>query len=279
MASATDFAKFVPGFDFLQGLLRSAGHVLPEMGKWVAPTLDPEELGQRIEQLKTVQVWLEQNARMLGATVQALEVQRMTLATLKSMNVPVADLGQALQARASKPASPPVSPTASPPADPPRTADAADAATAADRADSADAAHAGDAAATDPPHAKPTSGAAPMVDPMQWWGALTQQFTQLATQAMKEGPVEAARSAASQFADAASRAAQSAPAAAAQAARAAKAAKAAKTAKATRSAKAVKAPAPATPATSAAPKASARSAPRQPSQTRQPAPARRSRQT
>lgn len=184
MASATDFTKFVPGFDFLQGLMRSAGHVLPDMGKWVAPTLDPEELGQRIEQLKTVQVWLEQNARMLGATVQALEVQRMTLATLKSMNVPVADLGQALQARTAKPAAAP--------ADPPRATDPSPAA--------------------DPAAATEAGAAAPMVDPMQWWGALTQQFTQLATQAMKEGPVEAARSAASQFADAAARAAQGAPA-------------------------------------------------------------------
>ena len=155
MTSATDFAKFVPGFDFLQGLLRSAGHVLPDMGKWVAPTLDPEELGKRIDQLKTVQMWLEQNARMLGATVQALEVQRMTLATLKSMNVPVADLGQALKASTS--------------------------------------------ASTPAPAAAPAAAsreeAPPMVDPMQWWGALTQQFTQLASQAMKEGPVEAARSA------------------------------------------------------------------------------------
>jgi hypothetical protein len=170
MASATDFAKFVPGFDFLQGLMRSAGQALPDMGKWVAPTLDPEELGQRIEQLKTVQAWLEHNARMLGATVQALEVQRMTLATLKSMNVPVADLGQALKAR---PPEPPASPTGPAPA------------------------------AADP---------APAVDPMQWWGALTQQFTQLAAQALKEGPVEAARNAAGQFAQAAARSAAKAPA-------------------------------------------------------------------
>ena len=32
-----------------------------------------------------------------------------------------------------------------------------------------------------------------VVDPMQWWGALTQQFTQLAVQAMKEGTTDAAR--------------------------------------------------------------------------------------
>ena len=66
------------------------------MGQWIAPTLDPEELEKRIEELRTVQFWLEQNARMLGATIQALEVQRMTLSTLKTMNVPMGDLRDAL---------------------------------------------------------------------------------------------------------------------------------------------------------------------------------------
>ena len=33
-----------------------------------------------------------------------------------------------------------------------------------------------------------------VVDPMQWWGALTQQFTQLAVQAMKDGTTDAAKS-------------------------------------------------------------------------------------
>ncbi len=76
------FTKFVPGFEFLQGLVKNAGSALPGIGQWVAPTLNPEELSKRIEELRTVQFWLEQNARMLAATIQALEVQRMTLSTL-----------------------------------------------------------------------------------------------------------------------------------------------------------------------------------------------------
>ena len=67
------------------------------MGQWVAPTLNPEELEKRIEELRTVQFWLEQNARMLGATIQALEVQRMTLSTLKTMNVQMEDLRDSLK--------------------------------------------------------------------------------------------------------------------------------------------------------------------------------------
>ena len=72
---------------------------MPNVGQSVAPTLNPEELEKRIEELRTVQFWLEQNARMLGATIQALEVQRMTLSTLKTMNVQMDDLRDSLKIR------------------------------------------------------------------------------------------------------------------------------------------------------------------------------------
>ena len=228
MTGATDFAKLVPGFDFLQGLMRSAGNVLPDVGKWIAPTLDPEELGKRIDQLKTVQVWLEQNARMLGATVQALEVQRMTLATLKSMNVPVADLGEALQARSFTANSPAPSST-------PAAADPAPAAKPTPARRRSPRASAASAGAANPGSGRAADGSGtPLVDPLQWWGALTQQFSQLAAQAMKEGPVEAARSAAGSLAEAAVRATQ--PATPARGAAAASSAQAAKSVQAARSA-------------------------------------------
>jgi len=152
--SGAALTKLVPGFEFLQGLVKNAGAAMPNVGQWIAPTLDPVELEKRIEELRTVQFWLEQNARMLAATIQALEVQRMTLSTLKTMNVTVGDLGNAMRLRA--------------PA----------AATKASRSDKP--------AATAP-------AAAGVVDPMQWWGALTQQFTQLAVQAMKDGTTDAAK--------------------------------------------------------------------------------------
>src|SRR5258705_13449855 len=97
MRDAASFTKLVPGFDFLQGLVKNAGAALPNIGQWVAPTLNPEELEKRIDELRTVQFWLEQNAKMLGATIQALEVQRMTLSTLKTMNVQMTDLRESLQ--------------------------------------------------------------------------------------------------------------------------------------------------------------------------------------
>jgi hypothetical protein len=166
MSDPSSFAKLVPGFDFLQGLVKNAGSALPGIGQWVAPTIDPAELEKRIEELRTVQFWLEQNARMLGATIQALEVQRMTLSTLKTMNVQMEDLRDSLQLR--MPGAP--APAAAPA---PKATPKLDAAPG------------------------PAAGAAPtpgVVDPLQWWGALTQQFTELATSAMKDSAADAARS-------------------------------------------------------------------------------------
>ena len=181
------FTKFVPGFEFLQGLVKNAGSALPGIGQWVAPTLNPEELGKRIEELRTVQFWLEQNARMLGATIQALEVQRMTLSTLKSMNVPLADLRDSLKLPTvgdgtSWPGIPPEIVAAAAPA---ATAAAKTARTAAKAVKKAGEA-AGDAA-------KAAGAPAGVVDPTQWWTALSQQFTQLATAAMKDSATDAAK--------------------------------------------------------------------------------------
>jgi hypothetical protein len=162
MAHNSAFQPFAPGFDFLQGLVKNAGASMPGMGQWVAPTLDPQELEKRIEELRTVQFWLEQNARMLGATIQALEVQKMTLSTLRTMNVQMGDLREALTPRA---------PEASP--------------------------QAAQAPAEAEPAPAPEKPAA-AIDPMQWWNALTQQFGELAASAIKDAPAAsgAARSAA-----------------------------------------------------------------------------------
>lgn len=99
-----DFGKLVPGFDFLQNLTRQASGAassgmpkMPNLGSWVAPTLNVEELDRRIEELKAVQFWLDQNATALKATIQALEVQKMTLSALQGMNVNMADMAKAFQ--------------------------------------------------------------------------------------------------------------------------------------------------------------------------------------
>ncbi len=165
----TDFGKLVPGFDFLQNLTRQATASaaqgqpkLPQLGHWIAPTMSVEELEKRIAELKAVQFWLDQNATALKATIQALEVQKMTLATLHGMNVNMAEMAKAFSVKMpdvpaapapSKPAAEPEETLAPEPAERP-----------------------GDAAASAP------GG----VDPMQWWGALTEQFQNIAASALKE---------------------------------------------------------------------------------------------
>ena len=156
----------VPGFDFLQNLVKNAGAAMPGVGQWIAPTLDPEALEKRISELRTVQFWLEQNARLLGTTIQALEVQRMTLTTLKTMNVSLGDLTESLKIRMPEAAPAPT------PAPAPARAEPAP-------------------ASTDPAAPRAPAG---VIDPMQWWGALTQQFSELAANAMKESNTDSARS-------------------------------------------------------------------------------------
>ena len=170
------FGRFVPGFDFLQNLAKGAAAGMPAMpaalSGWVAPTMSVEELDKRIQELKAVQFWLEQNARAITATVQALEVQKMTLATLQGMNVAMGDMVGAFSA--ASPAAQPfkAQPQASAAPEPqPAPAPAPTPAAAKD-----------EQAASSQAEAK----APGMVDPMQWWGALTNQFQQLAANAMKD---------------------------------------------------------------------------------------------
>lgn len=192
MTSASDLTRLVPGFDFLQGLMKGGGAGLPGIGQWIAPTLEPAELQKRIDELRTVQFWLDQNSKLLGTTIQALEVQRMTLATLQGMNLRMTDLADSLKV---KPAAASPSPAPAPaPAPAARGFSFGAPASTADEDAEPDA----PAPAAAKPRPKAASAAeggasAGAVDPMQWWGALTQQFTELAAKAMKDSGGEVAR--------------------------------------------------------------------------------------
>lgn len=180
-SSAFGFGKFVPGFDFLQNLSKTAAQAtpgasagaVPGMASWVAPTLSIEEIDKRIQELKSVLFWLEQNTTALKATIQAMEVQKMTLSTLQSMNVSMADLAKAFTAKA---------PAAGPQAAAPQQA--------APQPEPVQPEPDVEKEATE----EPSTGAAsakPAVDPMQWWGALTQQFQNIAAAAVKDVAAEA----------------------------------------------------------------------------------------
>ncbi|WP_370261241.1 PhaM family polyhydroxyalkanoate granule multifunctional regulatory protein [Limnobacter sp.] len=67
------------GFDFVKKIWGSLP--IPSV---MNPTTDLDELDKRISDLKAVEQWLNVNLSMLRATIQGLEVQRGTIATIKS---------------------------------------------------------------------------------------------------------------------------------------------------------------------------------------------------
>ena len=167
MAQIPEFKDFIPGMEFFQTLLKGAG-MPSQFANWVAPTLDVEEIEQKITDLKAVLSWLETNARMTQNMIQALEVQRMTLQALKTMNVDMQDFAKGMVAEP-PPAPSAVQPTEEPEAEPAKSAE---------------------------PPPKAAAGTSPLFDPMQWWNAMTQQFTELASQALQDGGATPAGSAA-----------------------------------------------------------------------------------
>jgi hypothetical protein len=174
------FGKFVPGFDFLQNLAKGASTNIPQMpnlANWVAPTLNMEELDKRIEELKGVHFWLEQNSRALGATIQALEVQKMTLATLTGMNFNLGDMANALKLKAADSVASSVQRVTEKATNTAKTISSV-----------ASSASKGDAKGA----AKAAGVPGGLVDPMQLWGALTQQFQTIAATAMKEASTKTA---------------------------------------------------------------------------------------
>jgi len=182
--SAFGFGQFVPGFDFLKNLAQSsqqanpgAASAMPNMGSWVAPTVSIEELDKRIQELKAVQFWLDQNATALKATIQAMEVQKMTLSTLQGMNVNMADLAKAFTASVPTAAAA-FTPTTPDPAEPKRAPEAAP----------VEPAHV-DASEQPAPEKPPVTK--PAVDPLQWWGSLTEQFQNIAAAALKDVAAQA----------------------------------------------------------------------------------------
>jgi hypothetical protein len=201
------FGKFVPGFEFLQnlagqaagGVAQGLGNSLPQMpnlGNWVAPTFNVEDLEKRIEELKAVHFWLDQNSKALGATIQALEVQKMTLATLKTMNFSLGDVANAFKIKAAETVA---GFTGSAPTNKPavfaglevpaRTHGAASPQMPQEQAPIPDPAPS-DKSATS--KAESASAAGGLIDPMHWWGALSQQFQTIATNAMKDVAKQAA---------------------------------------------------------------------------------------
>jgi hypothetical protein len=151
-------------FPQIPGFANTAG-MAPSLPSMMVPTLDVDELDKRITDLRAVEQWLALNASMLRTSIQALEVQRNTIATLRSLGGTFATATAAATAPA-KPAAP---------ASNASSVNASTAASASRRA-----------RRSQPREAKEASPSNPVEMPMNpaaWWGTLQDQFTRIAAAA------------------------------------------------------------------------------------------------
>jgi hypothetical protein len=180
MPGMTDTLDFVRN---LWGSMNIPGANLSGMG---TPPLSADELDKRIADLKAVESWLNMNITMLRGTIQSMEVQRATLATLKSMGASMAEVMRQSGVSADKMAGTPFGPFFGQP--PAQAAPGAGGGAAQPGAGSP---------AQDPA----TAAAAGMPAAIAWWNMLQEQFTQAVTTAMT--PVDGAAKAEPQGASAA----------------------------------------------------------------------------
>jgi hypothetical protein len=159
-----DMMRLTPFGSAFQGAPAGAtsgiGPSLSMMSDMMAPLTNVEELDKRITDMRAVEQWLKLNLNMLQSAIQALEVQRATLATLRAF-------GAFAQQSMAQPAS--AAPTPAP--EKPRPEPAA-----APRPEAAS-------------RAEPEAGEsanAPGFDASAWWNLLQSQFNQIAQFAMTQ---------------------------------------------------------------------------------------------
>ncbi|HEY1610400.1 MAG TPA: PhaM family polyhydroxyalkanoate granule multifunctional regulatory protein [Paraburkholderia sp.] len=158
MMRLTPFGSAFPGAE--PGAAQGLGPSLSMMSDLMAPLTNVEELDKRITDMRAVEQWLKLNLSMLQSAIQALEVQRATLVTLRAF-------GTFAQAQMTPP------PAEEPPAR--RASPLPEAHSAADPG------AAGQRAGAPSP-----GGEAPPFDASAWWNLLQSQFNQLAQFAMAQ---------------------------------------------------------------------------------------------
>lgn len=154
-----------------------------------APTLSVDELDKKINDLKAVEAWLTLNMNMLRGSIQALEVQRGTIATLKSVG---ASLAAAVNTGASDKSLFDSHPYASAFFQHAAPATVKAAATAAPATPAAQAKPAEETK----PASKPADDMAQMANPAMWWNLLQEQFKQAVATAMAPETMSSAAAAA-----------------------------------------------------------------------------------
>jgi hypothetical protein len=212
MPNLPGFGAITDTMEFMRtmwGGMNAPGVGIPGM---VMPSLSVEEINKQIADLKAVESWLTLNMNMLRGTIQALEVQSATIATLRSMGE---TLSASVKAPAATAAGTPsafsfpfgAAAAAATPSPAPAPAPVAPswpdlAAARAERAPSAPPAPAEPAVpsewATAPPQAPAMASpaatapgntgaagmAAPLANPAAWWSLLQDQFKQAVSTAI-----------------------------------------------------------------------------------------------
>jgi hypothetical protein len=158
------------------------GPSLSMMSDMMAPLTNVEELDKRITDMRAVEQWLKLNLSMLQSAIQALEVQRATLATLRAFGA-FAQQSMAQPAAAAEAQSPAPAPSPWPASGWPNSP-ASGSASAAGSAESASAAESASDEQGEP--------ATPPFDASAWWNLLQSQFNQIAQFAMTQPAAGAA---------------------------------------------------------------------------------------
>ena len=178
----------LPGIPTPGNLASMAARVPQQLPNMFAPTLDVNELEKRIADLRAVEQWLELNAGILRTTIQSLEVQRATIATLKGISgAMLAPMLSRSEASPKLPSNPPpevalglaamkaeesmATKTGAPPASAPKKS----------------------SRRTSPPSVTPSAAVAAPLNPTAWWNTLQDQFTRLATAAAAAPKATAAK--------------------------------------------------------------------------------------
>jgi hypothetical protein len=176
--SMWDMMRLTPfGSAFPPGSAQGLAPSLSAMSGMMAPLTNVEELDKRITDMRAVEQWLKLNLNMLQSAIQALEVQRATLATLHAFGA----FAQASMTQPAHQAAPSAEPSWAQAFRPASNANA-----------KADAPVPEAAQASDESAAGVAPGAAPF-DPAGWWNLLQSQFNQLAAFAVAQpGAADAA---------------------------------------------------------------------------------------
>ncbi|MGF6511390.1 PhaM family polyhydroxyalkanoate granule multifunctional regulatory protein [Paraburkholderia sp. 32] len=150
---------------------------LSMMSDMMAPLTSVEELDKRITDMRAVEQWLKLNLSMLQSAIQALEVQRATLATLRAFGAfAQSSMSQAAAAASGAAASDAPNTAPSPARAPSWTKPAEPTPESATQADSDE----------------EEAHAAPGFDASAWWNLLQSQFNQIAQFAMTQPSVAVA---------------------------------------------------------------------------------------